>query len=1069
MNFRLDHPELLLLLLLVLPIGWLGWKYLATVEPIRRGLAIGLRVGVLVLLVLMLAGLRAEQRHTELTVIAVVDQSPSMSVFGEPPVSAFPNQQPINTSANRSMSQAIRDFLVAASEDKQPDDRFGVVTYDNRPTVVTRPGNEVRLDPSTGAQVREGTDTAKALEWAMAAKSDANTALRLVLVTDGNDTSGDTLAAARNAAAAGVVIDVLPIDYRVGEEVMVEGVYTPIEAREGQTVAVRVVLRGTAPARGQLQLKHDGRVLDLNGAADGKGIPIVPSDWSDSRALTEQQQDAQGNEIAVVSEVQSESGRYVLAKQIDVPIFASGANRFEAVFEPAVITAPVAVAGSATASSDSVVVNNSAESFTLVQGRGRVLLVDNVGGAPGSILPEALQQRQINLDVIPPGDFPRDTAALTRYDAVIFQNVPAEAITGQQQTMLARYVNDLGGGFIMLGGPDSFGAGGWTNSIIDQSILPVDCEIPSQTVLPSGALAIVIDRSGSMGAPVGNSGKTQQEIASEAAALAVQTLYQHDMIGVVAFDSFSQWVVPMQRNRNPQAVMRTLRSINPGGGTSILAGLERAYEGLIQNTQDLRESSIKHIILLSDGGADENFLPIINKLNRANISVSTIGVGDGHRADILEALALAGGGEYHPVLDPNDLPQVFVKEARTIRKNLIKEIEFTPQRRNTGSPIMANLPSTPSLNGLVLTGPKYDRRIDMPLLGPEGEPLFAHWQVGLGKSAAWTSDATNKWATPWLNWGGYGDFWARTVRYVSRPSASQQAELTATVEGDQLRVRLDVPVDAEAEQSAGAGAAAQVIQGKVLRPDGNITDIDLKQVGPGLYEALAPATETGSYILNLFMGTPGGEQTFIAGGATRAAGEELRKFKPNTQLLREIAATTGGRVLDPADPVAASLFDRTHRFESVSTRPLRWTLLPWLLGLLLLDVANRRIAWDHRAIAAWAKQKMSVQRRTATETKQTMSALKKRRKSVQHSGAEGAQASNGDAFVPVPEKKKKFEAAAGTKVSADFADAVGGAKAASESSSFASQAKPQSETPPEEATTANRLLAAKRRAREKNQ
>ncbi|MEM6855060.1 MAG: VWA domain-containing protein, partial [Planctomycetota bacterium] len=682
MNFRFDQPELLFLLLLIVPIGWLGWKHLATVEPIRRGLAIGLRVGVLVLLVLMLAGLRAERRHTDLTVIAVVDQSPSMSIFGQPPPApgnfnsanggqTGPGGGAMNSGGGgRSMSQAVRDFLVAASDDKQPDDRFGVVTYDNRPTVVTRPGNEVRLDPSADVQVREGTDTAKALEWAMAAKSDANTALRLVLVTDGNDTTGDTLAAARNAAAAGVVIDVLPIDYRVGDEVMVEGVYTPIEAREGQTVAVRVVLRGTAPARGQLQLVHDDRVLDLNGAEPGKGLPITPSEWSDSRALTELQDDGEGNVIEVEANAASESGRFVLAKQIDVPIGVSGANRFEAIFEPAVVPTPMAANGTGSSGgnsggasgggADSVVVNNRAESFTLVQGRGRVLVVDNVGGTPGSILPEALAQRQITLDVVPPGGFPRDTAALTRYDAVIFQNVPAEVITGQQQTMLARYVNDLGGGFIMVGGPDSFGAGGWTNSIIDRSILPVACEIPSQTVLPSGALAIVIDRSGSMGVPVGNSGKTQQELASEAAALAIQTLYEHDMIGVVAFDSFAQWVVPMQRNRNPDAAKRTVRSIQPGGGTEILAGLERAYEGLTANTQDLRQSSIKHIILLTDGRSGGNYLPFMNKLNRANISLSTIGVGDGHDADRLRSLALIGGGEYHPVIDPNNLPQVFV-------------------------------------------------------------------------------------------------------------------------------------------------------------------------------------------------------------------------------------------------------------------------------------------------------------------------------------------------------------------------------------------------------------------------
>ncbi len=1087
MNFRLDHPELLLLLLLIVPIGWLGWTHLATVEPLRRGLAIGLRVAVLVLLVLMLAGLRAERRHTDLTVIAVVDQSPSMSIFGQPPeisiaASGGNGGAIASGGGGRSMSQAVRDFLVAASDEMQPDDRFGVVAYDDRPTVLTRPGNEVRLDPSADVQVREGTDTAKAIEWAMAAKSDANTALRLVLVTDGNDTAGDTLAAARNAAAAGVVIDVLPIDYRVGDEVMVEGVYTPVEAREGQTVAVRVVLRGTAPARGQLQLKHDDRLLDLNGPAEGKGLPITPSEWSDSRALTEVEADADGdgpaNVIQANANVPSESGRFVLAKQIDVPIAVAGANRFEAIFEPAVLPTPRGVNGGGPAvgssgGADSVAVNNRAESFTLVQGRGRVLLVDNVGGESGLVLPKALSERQINLDVVPPGGFPRDTAALTRYDAVIFQNVPAEAITGQQQTMLARYVNDLGGGFIMLGGPDSFGAGGWTNSIIDRSILPVDCEIPSQTVLPSGALAIVIDRSGSMSAPVGNSGRSQQELASEAAALAIQTLYPHDMIGVVAFDSFAQWVVPMQRNTNPDQIKRKVRSIQPGGGTEILAGLERAYEGLIQNTQDLRESSIKHIILLSDGQSGGNYLPLMNKLNRANISVSTIGVGDGHDAQLLEALALQGGGEYHPITNPDDLPQVFVKEARTIRKNLIKEVTFNPQRRNTGSPIMVNLPATPSLNGLVLTGPKYDRRIDMPLLGPEGEPLFAHWQVGLGKAAAWTSDATNKWATPWMGWNSYGDFWARTVRYISRPSASQQAELTATIDGDQLRVRLDVPPGSQGNNAAGGSASGgTAIQGKVLRPDGSVTDIDLKQVGPGLYEAAAPATETGSYILNLFMGQPGGEQTFIAGGATRAAGEELRRFTPNTQLLREIAATTGGRVLDPTDPVAASLFDRTHRFESVSTRPLRWLLLPWLLGLLLIDVANRRIAWDHRAIAAWAKQKATVQRRSATETKQTMSALKQRRQRVQQAGdamsATPATAGN-EAFVPAPEKKKKFEAAPNAKPAFDFADAVGGAKASVERGPAIPSAAKANTPDTEETSTANRLLAAKRRAREQNQ
>ena len=375
---------------------------------------------------------------------------------------------------------------------------------------------------------------------------------------------------------------------------------------------------------------------------------------------------------------------------------------------------------------DTVTVNNRAEAFTLVQGRGRVLLVDNVGGDSGLVLPQALSERQLNLDVVRPDGFPRDLAELTRYDAVLFQNVPADRITQSQQAMLARYVNDLGGGFVMLGGPDSFGAGGWTNSVIDEQILPVDCQIPSQTILPSGAVVIVIDRSGSMGAAVDASGQTQMRLAAEAAALAIGTLYPHDLVGVVAFDSFATWVVPLEKNDNPNATMKTVRSIREGGGTDILAGLDAAYRALIANTTDLRESSIKHVILLSDGGSGGNFLPLINDFNRANISLSTVGVGSGHDVKLLESLAINAGGQYHPIDDSNDLPQVFIKEVRTVRKNLIREVNFTPQLVNTGSPVTANLGALPELQGLVLTGPQVRPADRHAAAGARGRAAVCH-------------------------------------------------------------------------------------------------------------------------------------------------------------------------------------------------------------------------------------------------------------------------------------------------------------------------------------------------------
>lgn len=1048
--FRFDHPAYLALLLLAAPIVWWGWRSLNTLEPLRRGVAVGLRVLVVWLLVLVLAGVQTRREHDDLTVVAVVDQSPSIRIFGA--ADAFVSEPSVggrdtHAAGPAAVQRAVREYLArAADAGRRPDDRFAMVVYDQRATLLKRPGPGVRVDDAPEVAVREGTDTARAIEWAMAAKSAAGNALRMVLVSDGNDTTGDALAAARAAAAAGVVIDVLPVDYRVGDEVMVQGVYAPVEAREGQAVAVRVVLRATRRSAGELLLKHDGRVLDLNGPdVPGLGLPVVPSAWADATA----QEDPS-----------SDGGRYVLARQVDVTLGAAGANRFEAVFEPAHAgtTAGPAV-------HDTVAVNNRAQAFTLVKGRGRVLLVDNVGGDSGLVLPKALSERQLNLDVIRPDGFPRDLAELTRYDAVIFQNVPADRITGAQQAMLARYVNDLGGGFVMIGGPDSFGAGGWTNSIIDKQILPVDCQIPSQTILPSGAVVIAIDRSGSMGAQVDASGQTQLRLAAEAAALAIGTLYPHDLIGVVAFDSSATWVVPLQKNDHPNATMKTVRSIRGGGGTDILAGLSAAYEALTGNTTELRESSIKHVILLSDGGSSGNYLPMINNFNRAGISLSTVGVGNGHDVALLESLAINSGGQYHPIDDPHDLPQVFIKEVRTVRKNLIKETNFTPQRVNTGSPLTANLGAMPQLQGLVLTGPKHDRRIDMPLLGPEGEPLLASWQVGLGKAAAFTSDATNRWATHWLGWGGYGDFWARTVRAVGRPGASRDAELRVTIEGDRLTARLD-----QYGEDGGLGAA-QSVSGKMLAPDGTISDITLRQTGPGTFEADAPATQTGSYILNLFVkqarGAAGGGDDaatgFVAGGATRVPGAELRRFTANRALLESIAAATGGRVLDPADPVAAGLFADAHRIVSESTRPLRWTLLPWLLGLLLLDVANRRLAWDLGEIRAWMARSTTVNRRSATETKQTMSALKKRRGRVRNGVVADADAES----VPAA-PARKFEAAAKKPAAGGgLADAVGAARIA-DAPAPTPQTKP-AEPDPESGSTSSRLLAAKRRARERHE
>ncbi|MCE9591039.1 MAG: VWA domain-containing protein [Planctomycetes bacterium] len=1050
MPLRFDQPEYLWLLLLAVPVVWLGFRSLATLDPVRRWTAITLRVLVLTLLVVMLAGVQSVRWHTDLTVVAVLDESESILRFATPP------PPPVGTTtgdAPPTIDEWMRSWVLDATHDHHVDDKLGWIGFDGRPTVRAMPGAVSRLDSGAIDQPREGTDTAAALRLGLALFP-PDSGKRLLLASDGDDTgpgaetdNADLLAAAREAKAAGVPIDVLPIEYRVEHEAMVEGVYAPTEAREGQTVAVRVVLNATEPTPGTLHLRHDGYPMDLNGNAPGNGAAIAAADWSSD------------NEPG-------RHGRWVCVRMIDAPMASAGVNRFEAVFEPLKREA---------VPTDTMAANNRAETFTLVHGKSRVLFVDNVGGESGSVLPRVLRDRGIQMDVVSGWEVPGNLADLQRYDAVVLQNVPAEMVVPAQQKMIARYVSDMGGGLVMIGGPESFGAGGWTNSPIDR-ILPVECQIPSQTILPAGALVIVIDRSGSMTEGVTGTTASKLELAREAAIQAITTLYPDDMVGVIVFDSEPHWIVPLRVNSNPGDSIATVRRVESAGGTDIYPALVAATSALKTVTPD--QAGIKHIILLTDGESnDGDYIGIVKEMVRHDISLSTVGIGNGVNGQLLSQLALMAGGNYHPISDPTKLPQVFIKEARVVRKNLVRETPFKPGLIATGSPVMAGIAAVPQLKGLVLTGPKRDPRVFMPIVGPEGEPVFAHWQVGLGRTAAFTSDATNRWATEWMAWGGYSDFWTRTLRAVARPSASREFDLLTHIDGDRMRVRLDAAAAAP-DTAAGAKNRADfdnflTVSGSVLNPDGSASQVTLQQTGPGLYEAQIPATAQGNYIVSLFAQAPDGTRRAIFGGASRPPGAELRRFSSNRAVLEEVARISGGRILDPAQPQAASLFGRQNITPSRSIRPLWWPLLFVLVALFLLDVGCRRIAWDVFAIARWVNNHyLGITDRFRTREVQgeaTLAALKARAARVdQRLAATPAQPAERTTPVlePAIDASRKFDADEMIIPVEEISEALGGA--AVSDTHAPPTPKPRGLAEPQEATT-SRLLNAKRRAQQRDQ
>lgn len=932
MRLYLDHPQLLLLGLLIPPLVVAGWLWLASMDRLRRATVLLARSALLLCLIVMLAGPRTVRRHDNLTVIGVLDVSGSVQRFAQLPE--------IDGLQQRSSVEYFRQWFRAATSTRTPDDRFGLIVFDGKATVISVPTAGDYIDDNLDVQVLEGTNIADAIRLALA-MFPADTGKRIVLATDGNETLGKALAAAREAGAgasatggtrtAAVPIDVVPIAYAADADVGVVRLESPPTARPGQTVTLRAVLSATAPATGRLVLRREGRPIDINGSLPGSSRPV---------AL------AAGQSVHLAQVVLG-----------DTPI-----NRFEAIFEPD------------DPGRDALVDNNRAESFTATPSRGSALVLDSRADARENLLARSLNASGIPTGVQPPSTMPDDLLSLQQYDLIVLDDVAAYELTPVQHELLARWVNDLGGGLIMVGGRDSFGAGGWNGTALE-AVLPVELDPPKELKLATAALVLVLDKSGSMNQPVAGARASQQRIANDAAAMAIESLRRESLVGVVTFDFFAHVRVPLQINDDPGRIAAQVRGITSDGGTN----LDPAFRTALTMLEGV-EAQKKLIVCLSDGQSHTTDLDhLVNEMVRRDIKLTTIAVGDQADYETLRHLADLGGGEFYPVRNPRTLPRVLVDSVQVINRPLLKEEPFTPVVRPTGSTLTAGMDRAPALGGLVITTARPDAPVTVEMVHPEGEPLLVHWQVGLGRVAAFTSDAEGQWSEDWVDWPGYAAFWAQLARTMSRPATSPDTELLAVIEGDTLSVTLEAA-------TGDAGFLDYLhVDGVVYGPDGRPQPIRLSQTAPGRYEASVKAAAPGAYVVALSPRRGSRRLAPVIGGASQSTGAEFRRFESNTPLLEQIAEATGGKQLSLDQPAGADLFDRAGMAPSFSALPA-WQPLLWVvLALLLLDLALRRLAWDAgllRRSAVRASARTAPGQARGRQAAATLAALRERERTA---------------------------------------------------------------------------------------
>jgi hypothetical protein len=355
----------------------------------------------------------------------------------------------------------------------------------------------------------------------------------------------------------------------------------------------------------------------------------------------------------------------------------------------------------------------------------------------------------------------------------------------------------------------------------------------------------------------------------------------------------------------------------------------------------------------------------------------------------------------------------------------------------------------PPLRGYVCTTPK--GRAEVPIVSDKGDPVLAHWQYGLGRAVAFTSDAKAKWAAEWLGWAKYRQFWAQIAQWSLRRLDTGEFTTEVSVEKGEGVISVEA-VDAEGNYRNFLN-----LQAVVVGPKGDKQTVRPEQTGPGRYEARFAARQVGAYLINLLEIKDGKVRASQALGASVNYSPEFNTAEPNQHLLTRVAQGGGGKLLELSERRTAANNPFLHdRLKTYQPRDLWEWLLKLAVLLFTVDVGVRRIYLDR---SEWLKATENLRRwlffwrgpPRPAEAEESLAALLARRDRVR-----GQRTGMGAAGEPRPEL---FQPAAGATV------ALPGAGAPAEAAPTAAEAAAAAPPPaPDRASTTGRLLEAKRRA-----
>ena len=795
--------------------------------------------------------------------------------------------------ADRSASIAPSDLasqgklISAASSRMRGDEKLGVISFGATAEIEQTPQSAAFSAFSTDPE-HDGSDIDSALDAALGLIEPDATG-RIVLLTDGRYTGDNPLSgAAARAFARGI-----PIDYRLSE----------------------------AGGHADTSIAHLDAPLHV---ADGAAV--LATAW--------------------ISSPSAQTVEYVLRRG-GVPIF-KGKRQIPAGLSPMTFRDDVPIKG--VASYDIAITpereldarqENNRARFIVSGGAGRPLLV--IPASPESRLHDALASGGVSVVTAEPEEVDWTPSGLAGYSGIVVENRRADEIGSAALSAVASWVEVAGGGFALTGGRNSFGAGGYYRSPIEKA-LPVSMELRNERRKFSVAVAVALDRSGSMSLPAGG-GRTKMDLADIATADVVDMLAPSDEVSVFAVDCEAHEVLPLMPAEEAQSKRGKILGIkSEGGGIFVYNALVAALKSLEKS-----KATVKHVILFADAADSEepgDYATLLDVAAHAGITVSVIGLGRNTDCDavLLEDIASLGHGMCAFSEDPHEIPRLFAQDTITVARSAMVTNPVLPVFTSALPQFTdINLSGAPALGGYNLT---YLQQGGIAIAVSDDEnqaPLLSIRSYGAGRTLAFTGEADGEHTGPFGKWPGSGAFYSALARSVAGPD-------NATAAGFMIVTR---PVDGGLEISAYADSgdksalAGEGLALKVMRSmPGMGTSVDetrLSWKAADVQSAMIPVSGSET-VLPVIILPDGGTRPLPPYRLPYSA-----EFRPDdgegAELLAKIASLTGGaRVAD-----VASAWDRMGYGRS----RVEWA--PWLYVaaafFFLLVVVERRTGWIAGALS----------------------------------------------------------------------------------------------------------------------